>query len=190
MYVYCLFSWHVQDLLQLKNISMQLIKLNEIYRGDNKSLFEDPCDFIPRSFDNVLYFHLFTRCFENTDKLSFLGGITIKYCKTLRSGNEIPHNDIVIPTWYRSFFNGFVFRFIRLILPLTVFLMLVSLFQVGAMKLVHWMNAIGRVDLTTNQISALCSVKQSDGLWCLQEEMRALECTTTSISHKIPIKHS
>lgn len=30
---------------------MQLIKLNEIYRGDNKSLFEDPCDFIPRSFD-------------------------------------------------------------------------------------------------------------------------------------------
>lgn len=75
---------------------MQLIKLNEIYRGDNKSLFEDPCDFIPGSFDNVLY--LFTRCFENTDKLSFLGGITIKYCKTLRSGNEIPHNDIVIPT--------------------------------------------------------------------------------------------
>lgn len=117
-------------------------------------------------------------------------GYTIKYCKTLRSGNKIPHNDIVIPTWYRSFFNGFVFRFIRLILPLTVFLMLVSLFQVGAMKLVHWMTAIGRVDLTTNQISALCSVKQSDGLWCLQEEMRALECTTTSISHKIPIKHS
>lgn len=139
---------------------------------------------------SITSFTLFTRCFENTDKLSFFGGITIKYCKTLRSGNEIPHNDIVIPTWYRSFFNGFVFRFIRLILPLTVFLMLVSLFQVGAMKLVHWMNAIGRVDLTTNQISALCSVKQSDGLWCLQEEMRALECTTTSISYKIPIKHS
>lgn len=139
---------------------------------------------------SITSFTLFTRCFENTDKLSFLGGITIKYSKTLRSGNEIPHNDIVIPTWYRSFFNGFVFRFIRLILPLTVFLMLVSLFQVGAMKLVHWLNAIGRVDLTTNQISALCSVKQSDGLWCLQEEMRALECTTTSISHKIPIKHS
>lgn len=192
MYVYiyrlCLFSWHVQDLLQLKNISMQLIKLNEIYRGDNKSLFEDPCDFIPRSFDNGLYF-VYQMFWEHWQVVIF-GGYSIKYCKTLRSGNEIPHNDIVIPTWYRSFFNGFVFRFIRLILPLTVFLMLVSLFQVGAMKLVHWMNAIGRVDLTTNQISALCSVKQSDGLWCLQEEMRALECTTTSISHRIPIKHS
>lgn len=60
----------------------------------------------------IMFFILFIRCFENIDKLLFLGGIMIKYCKILWLGNEILYNDIVIFIWYRLFFNGFVFWFI------------------------------------------------------------------------------